>query len=299
MQKDLNLIQNIVDQIEDNLADEINIVHLAESFDLSLWHFQRLFKSFVGDTLGGYTRGRRLTRAAQLLLNSDQGIIDIAFAVGFNSHEAFSRSFKAYFNVSPKVFRRNRPGILLNEKPLLTLDLLDHIVKDIKREPIISIRKELIIVGFSCTVPSPFIANENYCDLLYSTWMSLFDRHAEIQNTIPETFLGLHISQSGNFTEDTVEYMVGVPTTSANSIPDGMMSYTFPEQQVAMFEVATVDKDTSAKTIDYIYGYWLPNSAYTRGQGHDYELFEGIDKGIQSFSDPNLGSRYVIPIVPG
>lgn len=65
-----------------------------------------------------------------------------------------------------------------------------------------------------------------------------------------------------------------------------------------MFEVATVDKDTTSKMIDYIYGYWLPNSPYTRGQGNDYELFEGINKGIQSFVDPNLGSRYVIPIVP-
>ena len=114
MQKNLQFMQDLVNRIENNLADEINIVALAKSFDLSPWHFQRLFKSLVGDTLGGYTRGRRLTRAAQLLLNSDMGIIDIAFSTGFNSHEAFTRSFKAYFNVPPKILRKNKPAINKN-----------------------------------------------------------------------------------------------------------------------------------------------------------------------------------------
>jgi AraC family transcriptional regulator len=78
MSKDLTLISNLVDQIEENLSDEVDIVSLAKSFDISPWHFQRLFKSLVGDSLGGYVRGRRLTRAAQLLLDTESSIIDIA-----------------------------------------------------------------------------------------------------------------------------------------------------------------------------------------------------------------------------
>lgn len=296
MHKDLVLIQNLVDQIEANLADEINSVGLAKSFNLSPWHFQRLFKSLVGDTLGSYIRGRRLTKAAELLLNSDLGIIDVAFSVGFNSHEAFTRSFKAYFKQSPKNFRINKPTIRLNEKPLLTTDLFNLIAQDIQREPVITLRKKQTIVGYDTTIPSPFIPNDNYCDLLYSSWMSLFANQSEIPDKVAETFLGLSISKSGNFTEETIHYIAGAPVTKLNQPPTTMVSYTFPEQLVAIFDIAVIDKDTTSKTIDYIYGYWLPNSKYFRGQGNDYELFEGV-KDESSFVDSNVRAKYVIPVV--
>ena len=292
MNNNLTLIQSLVDRIEENLAEEINIVSLAESCGMSPWHFQRLFKSLVGDTLGGYLRGRRLTRGAQLLLDSDLGIIDIAFSIGFNSHEAFSRSFKAYFNLSPKAFRKDRPAILLNEKPLLTPALFDHLLQGIEREPVICQRAAQTIVGFDAAIPSPFISNEDYCDLLYSTWTSLLERQAEIPGRIPKTYYGLTVSRSGQFVEDTLDYIAGVPVTAMPQIPHGMIAYTFPTQQVAMFDVFAGTADNTAKTVDYIYGYWLPNSPFIRGHGNDYELFENVD----SFEDPKLQSKYVVPI---
>ena len=297
MSKHLKFIQALVDQIENNLAEDINSVALAESFALSPWHFQRLFKSLVGDTLGGYIRGRRLTKAADLLLNSKLGIIDIAFEVGFNSHEAFTRSFKAYFSLSPKDFRLHNPAILLNEKPLLTNDLFHHIEQEIQREPIITLQKEQTIVGYAEKIPSPFIPNEGYCDLLYDSWMKLFDQQSRIKNKVSETYLGLSVSESGNFTEDSIQYIAGAPVTHLDNLTENMISYCFPKQLIALFEIAHVNKDTTAKTIDYIYGYWLPNSNYLRGKGNDYELFEGV-KGMKSFEEQNFTAKYVIPIVP-
>jgi len=297
MSKHLKLIQELVDTIENNLAEDINSVALAKSASLSPWHFQRLFKSLVGDTLGGYIRGRRLTKAAALLLTSKLGIIDIAFAVGFNSHEAFTRSFKAYFTLSPKDFRLQKPRILLNEKPLLTNDLFHHIGQDIQREPIITLKQEQTIIGYDAQIPSPFIPNEGYCDLLYDSWMQLFDNQSAIQNKVADTFLGLSISESGNFTEECIQYIAGSPVTQLSQLAENMVSYHFPEQLIALFKIAHVDKDTTAKTIDYIYGYWLPNSNYLRGQGCDYELFEGV-KGMQSFEKQEFTAKYVIPIIP-
>jgi AraC family transcriptional regulator len=294
MNQNINIIQGLVNKIEENLAEEINMLNLAQSFDLSPWHFQRLFKSLVGDTLGGYVRGRRLTKAAELLLSSDSGIIDIALSVGFNSHEAFSRSFKSYFNLAPKNFRKEHPKILLNEKPLLTEELFKHLSTEITREPIIKMRESQTIIGYGTNIPSPFFSNESYCHLLESSWMNLLGKQSELKNIIPETYFGLSISKSGNFTEETVDYIAAVPVTKPGEVPEGMSSYTFPEQMVAMFEVATVQADTVDKTIEYIYGYWLPNSPYLRGQGDDYEFFEEVTE----FTDPNLKSKYVIPIIP-
>jgi len=292
MSQHMMMIQGLVNKIENNLAEDIQVLDLAKAFDISPWHFQRLFKSLVGDTLGHYIRGRRLTYAAQLLCDSSLGIIDIAFEVGFNSHEAFTRSFKAYFKQSPKDFKKNKPHVLLNEKPLLTETLLQHLTKDMVLEPTIAQRPAQTIIGFNTNIPSPFVSNEQYCNRLFDVWNNLIHRQGEINSRLDQTLLGLTISPSGNFTEENLAFIAGAPAASAETMPAGMVSYQLPAQQIAMFDVLTVDYDTVSKTMDYIYGYWLPNSAYQRGKGDDYELF----KNMTSLEVPPA-SKYVIPVI--
>ena len=292
MQPTIRHIQSLVDQVEENLSEDINIPQLANSFNISPWHFQRLFKALVGDTLGGYVRGRRLTEAARLLTHTELGIIDIAFSVGFGSHEAFTRSFKAYFKQSPQDFRKFRPAVILNEKPLLSMNLVHHLEKEIKHTPVISIIPARIIVGIPTAIPSPFATDEIICESLGPSWRNLLKRQDEIKDQRPTAFYAITASPSGNFTEDTLDFIAGKPVASATQIPEGMVAHIFPEQLVAMFDVAVLDKDTVLKTINYIYGYWLPNSAYIRGSGSDYELFEEYE----GFINPNSGSKYVIPL---
>ncbi|PHS15332.1 MAG: AraC family transcriptional regulator [Kangiella sp.] len=292
MQNNLIMIQGLVDHIEENLSEDVNIVSLAKSLNLSPWHFQRVFKSLIGDTLGGYVRGRRLTRAAQLLLSSDFGILDIAFDVGFTSHEAFTRSFKSYYKVTPKSFKKDKPVVTLNRKPILTTDLYIHLTKYMVQEPFIDIRKAQTIVGVPTKIPSPFVADEQHCDLLFPTWIKLFDRQSEIANRIKNKHYSVSISPSGNFTEATVDYIAAVPVTKLSDIPEDLTSYTFPKQLVAIFDIAIIEKDTIDKTIDYIYGYWLPNSPYTRAKGEDYESFDNFSLD----GDPLNKSQYILPL---
>jgi AraC family transcriptional regulator len=293
MQQTVRHIQKLVNHVEENLSEEINIPQLADSFNLSPWHFQRLFKALVGDTVGGYVRGRRLTEAVRLLTHTQLGIIDIAFSVGFGSHEAFTRSFKTYFGQSPADFRKNRPAVILNEKPLLSDALVRHLEKEISHTPIITTTPAQIIVGIPTVIPSPFATDEIICETLEPSWRLLLKRQSEIANQQPTAFYAITASPSGNFTEDTLNFIAGIPVASADTVPQGMVAHVFPQQQVAMFDVAVLNNDTVRKTIDYIYGYWLPNSPYTRGNGSDYELFE--EHG--GFIDPQFGSKYVIPIV--
>ena len=281
-----------MDRIESNLAEEVNVLGLADTFHMSPWHFQRTFKSLVGDTLGGYIRGRRMTRAASLLLESEQSIIDIALNVGFGSHEAFTRSFKSYFQQSPKAFRKNRPAIMLEEKPLLTAELYEHLARGMQQEPVIAQLPPRYIAGFAADIPSPFVSQQDYCDILYTPWTTLLKREGELGARVRGSYCGLMVSPSENFTEDTLSYIAGAVVESLDAVPEDMVSFSFPSQQVAMFEVFAGTENNLAKTIDYIYGYWLPNSKYTRGPGHDYEWFEDV----VSFEDPALRSQYILPV---
>jgi AraC family transcriptional regulator len=293
MQQIVRHIRGLVDTIEENLSDDINILQLARSFGISPWHFQRLFKALTGDTLGGYVRGRRLTEAVRLLTETELAVIDISYSVGFNSHEAFTRSFKSYFGQAPQDFRKNRPSVILNEKPLLDTALVRHLREEVNLEPLIVTTPQQTVVGMDTPIPSPFLAGESYCESLWPAWMTLLKRQGEIKHRQAAKFYGITASASGNFTEDALHYISGVPVASAKNIPIGMVTHAFPEQLVAMFKMESIDIETADRTMNYIYGYWLPNSPYDRGTGSDYELFEET----KGFIDPGLGSHYVIPII--
>jgi len=289
------VIKGLVDHIEENVAEEINIIDLAKSSQMSPWHFQRLFSSMIGDSLGGYVRGRRLSIAAQMLLNTEFRMIDIAFHVGFQSHESFSRAFKSYFQVSPKEFKKSSPSIVIKNKPLITEELFEHMALGIQHVPEIKHFKEQQILGLETTIPSPFVSEENICEMIADSWMKMWAREAEIKNRTLQEYFGLTLSPSGNFTEDRLVYVAGVPVTQGAKVPNGMKSYIIPDQQVAVFDVtADIIDDSLKKTVDYIYGYWLPKSPYERGQGDDFGFFEGEI----NFEDPNsLQAKYAVPVV--
>jgi AraC family transcriptional regulator len=292
MQDNLAMIQKLVDEIEDNLAENVNIINLAASFNISPWHFQRVFKSLIGDTLGGYVRGRRLTRAAQLIRTSNFGLLDIALEVGFTSHEAFTRSFKSYFKVTPKVFKKEQPVVTLNRKPILTTDLFVHLTKYMTQTPTILAREAHTVVGAPTQVPNPFLADKQACELMFPIWMELFESQVDISNRIPNKHYSLSISPSGEYTELNVDYLAAVPVTSLDIVPKGFRSYTIPKQLVAIFDITILEADTIERTIDYIYGYWLPNSPYTRANGEDYESFDNLSL----HGEPITKSQYILPI---
>lgn len=298
MQKHIEMVQDLVNEIEENIADEINVMGLAQTFGLSPWHFQRLFKALVGDSLGGYLRGRRLAVAAEMLLSTSLTFIEVAFRVGFNSHEAFTRSFKSYYKMTPKLFRKEQPKIILNKKPLLSEKLFDFIrIGDFKEPEIVEL-PEVTIVGFETEIPSPFVTPDIICDMIMLTWMELFERESEIENRVKFTYYGLTISPSGNYTEEKLRYIAGAPLTEVLSefgeVPKGMTTYTLPKQKIAVFDThSQIDADVFKQKVDYIYGYWLPNSKYARGEGSDYEFFENV----VDFRTADFSSRYVMPVM--
>lgn len=293
MTSHFELIAQVAENIEENMPEELNIPALAGSLGLSPWHFQRLFKSIVGDTLGGYLRGRRLTRGARLLLETQFEIIQVAAEVGFNSHEAFTRSFKKQFDLTPKQFREQRPKVLLNRKPKLNRELQDFIFSGISQEPEVAMMPALNLSGYETQIPSPFYASETMCEAIFETWTKLMN---EKSNQVPGDYAGVTISPSENYTEEELKFLAAevVPQPNLRNDKSGRVEFLLKEQKVAKFKInIDLNEDNVGRTIDYIYGYWLPNSEYQRGKGHDYEYF----RGVIDFSNFNeFDYFYVIPL---
>lgn len=101
-----SIVSELLDWIEHNLDQSLTLDTIAAKSGYSKWHLQRLFKSFTGQTLGTYTRQRRLTMAATELRLTQNSVLRIADKYQFDSQQTFTRTFKKQFNTTPAVYRR-------------------------------------------------------------------------------------------------------------------------------------------------------------------------------------------------
>jgi AraC family transcriptional regulator len=91
--------------IQGHLDESLALDELAGLACFSPFHFHRIFKGMVGESVKEHVRRLRLERAAGRLKLGAQPVVQIAMEAGYESHEAFTRSFRSAFGVSPSGFR--------------------------------------------------------------------------------------------------------------------------------------------------------------------------------------------------
>lgn len=101
-------INRAIEYIELNLHCPLTVDAVARSVGYSRFHLVRLFHTVTGETVNSYIRKRRLHEAGRELLNSKGSILDIALTYQYQSHEAFSRSFKNAYKCSPSTYRKRQ-----------------------------------------------------------------------------------------------------------------------------------------------------------------------------------------------
>jgi len=99
-------LEKALQYIDAHLGEKITVYEVADVACISIFHFQRLFSAYLGETVSQYILHRRLELAAQTIMNQEKlRLADLARKSGFETHSAFSRAFKKHFNVSPREFR--------------------------------------------------------------------------------------------------------------------------------------------------------------------------------------------------
>lgn len=107
MNRNIERLLPILVHIQAHLAEELSLATLAALANLSPYHFHRLFRTTVGETVKHYIQRLRLEQAAFQLKLHDTPIIDVAFSLGYHSHETFTRAFRKHFAVPPNAYRRH------------------------------------------------------------------------------------------------------------------------------------------------------------------------------------------------
>ncbi|WP_165043932.1 GyrI-like domain-containing protein [Dysgonomonas sp. ZJ709] len=101
-------INIIIDYIANNLDGEIDLQRLAGVSGFSPFHFHRIFKAIVGESLGAFIVRMRIETAARLLRYTAVPVQDIAYSVGYNVPSSLTKVFKQFYAISPIDYRNNK-----------------------------------------------------------------------------------------------------------------------------------------------------------------------------------------------
>jgi AraC family transcriptional regulator len=104
------MARQTIEEIERRLDDPPGFRELAARAHVSPYHFHRIFHAMVGESPRELVRRLRLERAAHRLGRTAERIVEIAFEAGYETHEAFTKSFQSEFGVAPSAFRAAARG---------------------------------------------------------------------------------------------------------------------------------------------------------------------------------------------
>src|SRR5262245_5036648 len=87
-------IQRVVDYLVEHLDETLNLETIARVAYFSPYHFHRIYRGILGETVNDTVRRLRLQRSAIDLLDQDLNIDRVARRAGYTSQAAFTRAFR-------------------------------------------------------------------------------------------------------------------------------------------------------------------------------------------------------------
>ncbi|WP_026489430.1 AraC family transcriptional regulator [Butyrivibrio sp. XBB1001] len=104
--KNIDKLVEVTNYIDSHRSDDLTVEQLADLAGFSKFHFERLFKAYMGISCYQYITKRRVLMAQELLGDTDLSVMDIALQSGFFSLSTFNRVFKDINKCSPTEYRK-------------------------------------------------------------------------------------------------------------------------------------------------------------------------------------------------
>ncbi|MGG5316210.1 helix-turn-helix domain-containing protein [Enterococcus sp. AZ072] len=271
-------IQQTINYIEENLGEIITLPDLAAVAHLSPFYFQRLFKKLVGRPVMEYVKLRRLAKSCQLLITTKGKILEIALAVGFNSHAYYTKAFKAAYGMTPEYYRLEKPALNQMLQPDLTMTqviltendsfITEDMVLKIQHRNLTEAEYYQGIIGqliIGNNIPIGGTTGINQANTL---WQEFHQLKAEL----PELFTG-NIELGASFLQDssldplalrssqTFDYFAGGKVKQPKHSALKTWSVEPGDYIVCSFEAENTDEMRNAalaKALSYLLGTWLP-----------------------------------------
>ena len=269
-------INRAVDYVTRNLAHPLRLEDVARAACFSPYHFHRIFRSMMGETLASFVKRVRLERSVYLLSHrKGANLTEIALACGFSSSSDFSRCFRGHYGVPPSQFdverfrRSGREAMRASLTPPDERHRLDRVPAGKNPD------------GFAVTLrnlPARRVAyirvHRPYEGDHVPQATARLLAWAEARGLAHGQWLGWQWDDPEIVALDKCRYDVGleVPDTT---LADGEVSITaFPTCLVAEVEIRG-SIDVELRALDWLYLAWLPSSGYAPAHQPGFEAWNG------------------------
>lgn len=98
-------LEQTLSMIHERFSEALSLAALARHAGMSVSRFSCVFREALGTSPLDYVAATRMREARRLLRAPGQSIAEVAYAVGFQDSNYFSRSFKQHHGMSPREFR--------------------------------------------------------------------------------------------------------------------------------------------------------------------------------------------------
>ena len=288
-------INRAVDHVTRNLGEPLKLEDVARAACFSPYHFHRIFRALMGETLAAFVKRVRLERAVYLLSNrKDRTLTEIALACGFSSSSDFSRSFRRHYGVAPRQFdlerarRAGREALRAAVGPNGGPPRLDRLPAGENPDGFTVALRDL---------PARRVAyirvHEPYQGDHVVRATERLVRWAEARGLADGQWLGYQWEDPEIVPLEQCRYDVGLEVPD-HAGADGEVSLTtFPACRVA--EIALAGPiELEMRALDWLYRSWLPASGYAPAHLPGFEAWNGrpFAHGMEHFE-----IRIQLPVV--
>lgn len=255
-----------IEYIESNLDEELAIEEIAKIAFMSKFHFQRMFSMLTGYTVSEYIRNRRITKAAQELVNSNRKIIDIALKYGYESPEAFTKAFRAIHGVTPSAAKKNSQS--LKAYPKLSFQI--QIKGDVEMDYKIVGKESFKVIGKS--IQTSTLGGENNRKIA-SFWKEVNSNGfvEELEKDCGSLGI-LGICMEYDHQLENLTYLIAAEKNK-EQVPDGLEEREIPAATWAVFPVIGAMPDAMPRTWKRIFSEWFPATGYEHAGGPEMEVY--------------------------
>ena len=273
-------INRSIDFILQNLDQSLKLEVVARAACFSPFHFHRIFRSLVGESLNEFVKRLRLERALSLMSRRNwatrrqPSLTDIALACGFDSSSDFSRCFKQRFGVAPSrldvaSFRSKRRN-----------DWQNAAIDPERRHFLDKLEPGKNPDGFDVRLrrlPPRSVAylrvHDSFREGAVLSAAKRLMQWAERRGLADGEWLGYMWDDPEITPAQNCRYDVGLVVP--RNTPRGEVSrIEFPAMQVAEIEIRG-GIDLEVRALDWFFGTWLPASGFVPTDHPSFEVWIG------------------------
>lgn len=244
---------------------------LADLACLSPYHFHRVYRAMMGETVNATVQRIRMHRAAAALAGSQAPLRDVAQRAGYESDAAFNRAFGAVFGIPPGRYRAAR------SLPLDTQELAMY---------------PIAIEHFPGVTLAALPHRGSYQDIgsaFSRAFMLAVGRGIANPATVG---FGVYFDDPEQVPESQLRSLAGMPVAPDAELGDELERFEIPPGRCAILTYTGPYNEIS-QPYQWLFSEWLPASGMVPA---DFPMFEQYLNDPRTTPSAQLQTRICLPL---